>query len=146
MNRIASIGTMAVLSAVISGNLVAQQTSSAVQVVTFGVSRTPQTLVHTIASVGKSTSFAPAMISQVLKPGLTKTPVKITFCSKTSEVSRAIERETLNSDREVLYASQFAVTRASRNKESVQKDLRTFTSEDTPAALGMASLLLTITE
>jgi hypothetical protein len=86
------------------------------------------------------------MISQALRPRLAKTSVKVTFCSKTMEAENAIERETLNSDREAVNASQSSVPRASRNTESVQKDLRTFTSEDKPATLGMASLLLTITE
>jgi len=146
VNKIKSIGAMVVVSVVISGNLAAQQTSSAVQVVTFGVARSPQMLVNRIASIQNATTIASALISETFQPRLSRIPVKITFSSKTSDKSKAIEGQSRDSEKAVSSASSSSVTRTSRNHESIQKDLQTFMLENESVPFGNTLLALTITE
>lgn len=146
MNTIASIGTIVVMSVVISGNLVAQQTSSASQVVTFGVARAPQMLVNSIASVSSKPINIAGSIAKMFRPRLAAIPLKVTFSSKNSAGLKVIERESLSSEQFTSRSTSFSSRKTRREPGSIQKDLRIFMLDNESASFGNTAMVLTITQ
>jgi hypothetical protein len=146
VNRITSIAAVVVLSVVINSNLFAQQTSSAVQIVTFGVSRTSQMLAHGFPALASTGTVFPISESKSVQQKLSSIPAKITFSSKVSGVSGSSQNQPSTSESSVSGAKLSSATLTPWNNASVQTDLRTFLTENESAPLGNSSLLLTITE
>jgi hypothetical protein len=146
VNRIASIGTIVVMSAVISGNLVAQQTSSASQVVTFGVARARQMLVNSIAFVSNNPTNAAGLVSKIFRPRLATIPLKVTFSSKNSAGFKVTDTESLSSGQSTSRAASFSARKTPTESGSIQKDLRIFMLDNESASFGTTAMVLTITQ
>jgi hypothetical protein len=124
-----SIGSALVLSVLISGSILGQQSSSATQVVTFGVNRTAQMLAKNFASVDNSRTMSSSLVSESVKTQLAKSALKVTLSSNTPDARVTLDNKSLVENRSI-----------------VQKDLLSFTTRTARSTVDFASVLLTITD
>lgn len=144
MKGITTIGLTVLLFAALGGNLRAQQSSSAVQTVTFGVSRTSQMVVQSFASLPNEGSFTQVSDAKTFQRKLAIIPAKITFSSETPGGPSA-GRSTLS--RQALSQTNLLAARSdAANSGKVQQDLRTFLQQNGTLRRGVAPLVLTITD
>ena len=129
MNCMKSIGSAVVLSVLISGSILGQQSSSAVQVVTFGVNRAPQMLAKSFASIKNAKTMSSSLVSETVKTRLAESALKITLSSTTPDAHGTLDDKS-----------------SVENRRNVQKDLLSFTTGKTPSPVDFASVLLTITD
>ncbi len=146
VNRITSIAGVVILSVMISSNLFAQQTSSAAQIVTFGVSRTSQMLAQSLPTFSKTGTVSSSPELRSVHQRLSIIPAKITFSSKVSGASESSHESISRSQGSVPTAKLSSATLIPWNNARIQTDLRTFLAENQSASFGNSSVVLTITE
>lgn len=146
MKGLRSIGSAVVLSVMISGIVLGQQSSSAVQVVTFGVSRAPQMIAKSFASVRNTKDISSNLASETFKTRLAKSALKVTLSSNTSDADGSLGKESPVGHNGLASASASIANGKSENRGIVQKDLLSFNAVNSSSSLHVASVLLTITE
>ncbi len=144
MRRMGSIAALIVLSVMISDNLTAQQTSSAAQIVRFGVARTPQMLVNSLSPLRSDGIVSPISSTKTPEQRLASIPAKITFSSKVLHTTGSYKKEYLNSENSASGANLSEVL-TPENDGRNQRDLKTFLLED-KLLPSNSSLVLTITD
>ena len=144
--RLLSIAVLVVVTALTTSELVAQQSSSATQVVTFGVSRTSQMVVSSVSSLASGQQALNPSARETVEHTLAALPAKVTFSTK-SERSAIVQpgslftAEKTRSIRELNSAYWL-----SRNDGHIQTDVRTLLEHNELAPLSTSSLVLTITD
>ena len=146
MNRMWSIAAMIVLSVAISDDLASQQTNFAIQVVTFGVARTPQTLVSALTLPPPSDRLiSSTSSSRTPQQTLASIPAKITFSTKVSGTAGSHRKDSSNSGNSGYSADSYAASTLG-NEGRNQTDLKTFLLKNKLLAVSSSSLILTITD
>jgi hypothetical protein len=141
VNRTSLICGMMVSTVVMSCTVLAQQSSSASQTVTFGVLRSPQMLLRTFASVGNNLPSTSAVRHESVEQLLAATPTKITVSStlvpllESSQSFAAVSR----------VASKAMARRTVGNEASIQTDLRSIVRSNGSLPIEPATLVVTIT-
>jgi hypothetical protein len=132
MKRAIVTGAASLFLLLTADTLVAQQSSSATQVVTFGVARTAQVVASGLAIVASAHTTISSIESRTLQR-LSAMPAKVTIAEKNSKKDGAIR--AINS----RLASPILCS------ENVQMDLRAFLRGQASSLLGKFPLVLTIT-
>lgn len=134
------------LIALMGNTLVAQQSSSVTQVVTFGVSRMTQAVV---ASVSSLTSTGPTVDVSDLKMAerkLAALPAKVTYSSGLKHSAVSPGRNIVDADPLTSATAQNSGVSIFEHDASVQKDLRAILQQEQSAFRNTSSLVLTITD
>ena len=145
MKRIWVISFVVVLTIVMSSNLAAQQTSSALQVVTFGVSRTSHMVAGSLNSATLSKAASLPSESWTLAQTLATIPAKITVSSKIKP-SAVSSPASLSTEKSASATDLTSESAKPENYEGVDTDLRTYLQGEATSLINTSSLVLTITD
>lgn len=144
MKRAILTGAVVALIALTNSTVVAQQSSSAAQVVTFGVARTAQLLVASFATLASARTAVPRLESRTLQR-LATMPAKITFAAKESK-SAGVQHVESSAAIGTSPGSSSPSSSPTMHAENVQTDLRTFLLEKASSCFGKTPVAVTITD
>ncbi len=144
MNRIKLIRRIIVLTVVVSGIALSQQSSNASQTVTFGVTRSSQQVLNNLFSAGSTTPSLSALGSANFREQHAAIAAKITVSAKPQQ--KSFQSLPTSSDGTSVGTSISNSTVSQRSEDNVQADLRTFVQFAKTFPSKADPLIITITE
>ena len=146
MSKTAQRGAIIGLVVILGSSLSAQQSGSALQVVTFGVVRTPQMLINSVAAISSSGPELQSSNSKAFQHQLSVVPEKITFSASSPTARATYGRQAFETDGFTNGSSLLFEQWSRWNGPQIQKDLRSFLLENKFSHLAQGPLVLTITD
>jgi hypothetical protein len=152
MKIITSIGKIWVLMVVISSTVVAQRTSSAIQTVTFGVSRSYQSVLNSLSLVQGPVHSARGYQTNVLQNEVSTGPTKVTITAPSvlprNYASMAASQSSPQpSVPETVHAGSVShISTPRRNTSDIQLDARSILISKKWSTFDRTPLVVTITE